>query len=517
MLNKKKLSLLFIAITCGSVAFANQPSGISATQTTIQEPLSRQGVPLSKQPIVKTEAAEVLLTYQLVQTLSKTTIEKSRGLEWLQLRQNQIILPDGSPLADHVSLQVSQDAWLYRITYSSRDLKERPTTLSGLVVVPMLKDGRPGDARGGLVVYTHGTTAQRSNAPGDRSMEAYGAITNFAGENWVLAMPDYLGYGANRQPHPYALAKLNAESGLDMITATKELLGYLKFPKARVGKQINVTGYSEGGGNAMGLGLFLNAGWAQGAPLKIAPMSGPYDLSGATAQSFIAEQPSAITSVENTEEKPTLLSFSGVATSQVLGQPTWKMLLDPIAQQSKGMFPGSYADSDVGARILTTAINDLDYLESTTPRPDRLLQPQVVQAIKSNDLNYPPMKLWAENNTVDWGLAPDPQTQVYMIGVIQDALVPFASNTYELPQAYLEQGGLPAPYAAGNTENVLKAMRAKGYGPDKVSWLGFNGLVTGKNTIMSHGAGFVPSAVMAAEFFRGKTPLQNLPHLPDPK
>lgn len=66
MLNKKKLSLLFIAITCGSVAFANQPSGISATQTTIQEPLSRQGVPLSKQPIVKTEAAEVLLTYQLV-------------------------------------------------------------------------------------------------------------------------------------------------------------------------------------------------------------------------------------------------------------------------------------------------------------------------------------------------------------------------------------------------------------------------------------------------------------------
>ncbi|MFM8443781.1 MAG: hypothetical protein ACKN9W_10655 [Methylococcus sp.] len=348
MLNKNKLSILLIALTCGSVAIADQPAGLSASHAAVQEPLSRQGVALNKQPVIKTETAESLLTYQLVQTLSKKTIEEARALEWLELIQNAVILPDGSALAGHVNIEVSQDAWLYRITYASTDLKGRPTTLSGLVVVPMSKDGKPGDARGGLVVYMHATTAQRSNAPGDRSVETYGAITNFAGENWVLTMPDYLGYGANRQPHPYALAKLNAQSGLDMITATRELLDYLKFPKIKIGKQINVTGYSEGGGNAMGLGLFLNAGNAQGAPLKIAPMSGPYDLSGATAQSFIAEQQSAVQSMENTQAKPTLLSFSGVATSQVLGQPSWKFLLDPIAQQSKGMFPGPYADDGGG-------------------------------------------------------------------------------------------------------------------------------------------------------------------------
>jgi len=424
------------------------------------------------------------------------------------------------PVVVYMNLDPIQDAGLYRITYLSTDLKGRPTTLSGLVVVPLVA-GKPGDASGGLVVYMHSTTADRFNAAGDRSVETYAAISNFAGEKWVLTMPDYLGYGANRQPHPYALAKLNAMSGASMIVATHELLTYLKFPSGTVGRQINVTGFSEGGGNAMGLGRYLEENqW--GKPLKIAPMAGPYDLSGATAQSFIAPQQKATESIENTEVKPTLLAFSGVATSQVLGQPSWKLLLGPIAQQAKGMFPGNYADDDVGAKILTTAVNDLDYLDvgTFTPHPERLLQPQLTEAIKTHDLSNPAMSLWADNDMVDWGLARPTETKIYMLGAIQDPLVPFASTTYPLPQDYLDQNGLPAPYAAGNAENVIRAMRAKGYGPETVSWLGFNGLVMvdgNPTTVMGHSGAFEPSIVMAAKLFRGDTLLKDLPHLADPK
>ena len=524
---KKKLSVVMLTILYGSLVYAAQPSSISAAQPAIQENLEHQATLNSKAPIVKVEASQALLTYQLVQTLSKTTIFGSRMLEGMNLAKSNVILPDpeGSPVADHISLAVSQDAGLYRITYLSTDTKGRPTTLSGLVVVPLVA-GKPGDASDGLIVYMHSTTADRANAPGDRSVETYAAIANFAGEKWVLAMPDYLGYGANRQPHPYALAKLNAMSGASMILATHELLAYLKFPSGTIGSQINVTGFSEGGGNAMGLGRYLQENW--GKPVKIAPMAGPYDLSGATAQSFIAPQQQAAESMENTEVKPTLLAFSGIATSQALGQPSWKLLLDPIAQQAKGMFPGPYADDDVGAKILTTGINDLDYLDvvTFTPHPERLLQPQLTEAIKSNDLSNPAMKLWADNDMVDWGLASPTETKIYMLGALQDPLVPFASKTYPLPLAYKKQKGLPAPYAAGNAENVIRAMRAKGYGPDTVSWLGFNGLVMVHDpeteedkptTVMGHSGSFEPSIIMAAEFFRGKTPLKDMPHLNDPK
>jgi hypothetical protein len=226
--------------------------------------------------------------------------------------------------------------------------------------------------------------------------------------------------------------------------------------------------------------------------------------------------------------KPTLLAFSGIATSQVLGQPSWNLLLGPIAQQAKGMFPGPYADDDVGAKILTTAVNDLDYLDvaTVTPHPERLLQPQLTEAIKTHDLSNPAMKLWADNDMVDWGLARPEETKIYMLGAIQDPLVPFASKTYPLPPAYKKQRGLPAPYAAGNAENVIRAMRAKKYGPDTVSWLGFNGLVnvrdpkTGKfypTTVMGHSGSYEASIIMAAEFFRGVTLLKDMPHLADPK
>jgi hypothetical protein len=323
------------------------------------------------------------------------------------------------------------------------------------------------------------------------------------------------------------MARLNAMSGASMTIAAQELMKYLNFAANKVGTQLNVTGFSEGGGNAMGLGRYIQENWK--VPVKIAPMAGPYDLSGATAKSFIAPQQTAGASLENTTVKPTLLAFSGISTAQVLGQPSWMYLLDPLAQQAAGLFPGPYSDDDVGARILTTAINDLGYLEidmsnfSATPHPENLLQPQLIEAIETHDLSNPAVKLWAANDMVNWTVDAS-KTRIYMLGAIQDPLVPFASKTYPLPPAYLKQKGLPAPYASGNAENVIRAMRARKYGPNVASWLGFNGLIevddNGKavpKTVMGHSGSYAACIIMAAEFFRGQTPLEKLPRLPDPK
>lgn len=329
-------------------------------------------------------------------------------------------------------------------------------------------------------------------------------------------MPDYLGYGVNKLPHPYSLGKLNAASGRDIILASRELMKKLK---RTVGTEINISGFSEGGGNALWLGRFLEEqGDASLKPARIAPISGPYDLSGATARSFIGQQPPA-TYTENFNSKPALLAFAGVSTAQVNQSPLDTLLQGPLATQAKGLFPGPIPDETVGARLLTTSVSQLNYFDPSrgfSPNSENLLQPSLVTAIKQHDLSNPAIKLWSANDDVDW----TPQAPVLLLGVVQDELVPYAAASYPLPTAYLSLNGLPAPYAAGNAENVVASMRARGIGPNKVSWVGLNGTVAGGPlgagvVTINHAGGFLPNVMLAASFFKG-TPLTSFPSLANP-
>lgn len=452
---------------------------------------------------------------RLVQHIPLKTIIMARLMIAIQLESNPVVLPDGSNLEPLGA--PSQGVDLFRITYNSTDVTGQHTLLSGLVAIPVADDvGSGGDASGGIVVYMHATTAQRSNAPGDREREAYGVVTAFGGENYVLALPDYLGYGANHKPHPYALSKLNAPAGRDMILAVRELMA----SHARsVGPSLFISGYSEGGGNAFGLARLLQeSGDASLQPTAIAPMSGPYDLSGATAQSFIGKQP-PLTIAENVMGKPMLLGFAGVATSQLTFQPSVSLLKPAFAAQTRKLFPGSKSDTTVAARLLTTAISDYNYISLSGPNPEDLLQKTLVDAITTHDTNFPAMKLWSENDSLDW----QPNAPVYLLGVIQDPLVVFAGSDFKLPAPYVTANGVAAPFTQGNAQNVIKRMRANNLGPDRVGWMGFNGTIEvtdqednkTQKSIMGHLDGFVPCAILAAKFFKARS-LSGMPVLADP-
>ena len=535
---KTKRTLLLLSISAalvGNSAWAGKitgpwmqayqaPSGLAMTQAQADLPAPKKCYSNAKR----------LLCAQLVQTLSKETINKARLLANTSVATDTVYLPTGAPLVNDSEVpgavnygftNATRNVELYRVTYRSKDVNGNATKLSGLVVVPEPRYNEPG-AIDGMVVYMHSTTADINNASGDRSEEAYGAITAFAGNDWVLAMPDYLGYGVNKKPHPYALGKLNAQSGIDMIRAARELAKKLNLS---VGSPINITGYSEGGGNSMWLGRALDEQFnclgcpePDMIPTRVAPMSGPYDLSGATAKSFVEEQPPLES--ENITVKPTLLAFAGVATAQVAKPkiPANRLLQDELASQAKGLYPGPYSDNDVGARMLTVAIDQFGYMGegedvSLVPRPDRLLQSSLVEAITTQNYNNPAMKVWQQNDAVDWS----PNVPIYMLGVIQDPLVPFASKSFTLPEFYkVSLQGVPAPYNGGNAENVIRAMRKKGYDVSQVSWLGFNGRIKGKlfpDTTMTHSSAFVPCTMLAFHFFKNdKGSLNQLPHLSDP-
>ena len=506
-------SLHLVVLGCLGFASLTSATELSGPWTGVYAGLKPVSKATSASPqAVTASASRYLRSANLVQRVPKETILLARFLVELQIGLKQIKLPDGEILEGLGEPTQAMD--LYSITYNSTDVTGRPTVLSGLAALPAADDGASvGDASGGIIAYMHATTAQRSNAPSDREMEVYGVVTAFGGENYVIAMPDYLGYGVNRQPHPYALGKLNAMAGQDMILAVRELMA---AHGRTVGADLFVTGYSEGGGNALWLARALQeSGDPTLQPTATAAMSGPYDMSSATAKSFVAKQP-PLTITQNVMAKPLLMAFAGVSAAQLTFQPTSGLLKPAFAAQTRQLFPGAQADATVAARLLTSAM-PLGYvtLSAEPPHPEKLLRPELIAAIRTGDTSFPAMALWAENDNTDWR----PKTPVYLLGVIQDPLVTFAGSDYALPKPYLDEKGLPAPFAQGNAQNTIELMRAKKFGRLRVGWMGFNGMVSGNvgpQESMTHGDAFIPCAILAAKFFKAKS-LADMPYLPDPK
>ncbi|MFZ3570807.1 alpha/beta hydrolase [Streptomyces sp. BH097] len=169
--------------------------------------------------------------------------------------------------------QVRHGVRAYRLTYRTPDAHGRPTTATGLFTLPV-----GGDRRLGLVSDTHGTMVNRGYAPsvGDD----FGRIPSYlyASTGRAVAAPDYLGLGEGPGRHPYMDTASSVTASLDMLRAARHAAHRLDRPLTG---DVYATGFSQGGQVAMALGKALRTGADHGFRLKaLAPVSGPYDLSG---------------------------------------------------------------------------------------------------------------------------------------------------------------------------------------------------------------------------------------------
>lgn len=155
----------------------------------------------------------------------------------------------------------------------------------------------------------------------------------------------------------------------------------------------------------------------------------------------------------------------------------------------------------------------LGYLTSTRA-PSVLMQTGLVTDIETRNTDNPAIALWAANDNLDW----TPQSPIYALGILQDQIVPFAANTYPVPRGYI--AGKPF-FNAGNTQNLIQAMRAKGLEADQVAWFGLDGAypawVSGSLQIKSlnHINGLAPVSILAARAIE-LGGFANMPQLPDP-
>jgi hypothetical protein len=225
----------------------------------------------------------------------------------------------------------------YRITYSTVDPRGRPTTASGLVVLPTGAGNHLN-----VISYDHGTNPTRGAVAsvtaggGDRE-----AVELFASAGYAAVAPDYLGLGTGPGDHPYMNLASEVTASEDMLTASRSLA---KEHDARLNSRVMVTGFSQGGAAAMGFAHAIQDGqagryWRLGA---VAPMSGPYNVR-------TAEIPALLSNSLNPESEVLYISFWTVSMNRLyhLYDNPAEVFQQPYASIIEGLYDGNHSEEDI--------------------------------------------------------------------------------------------------------------------------------------------------------------------------
>lgn len=135
----------------------------------------------------------------------------------------------------------------YRLEYTTTNTDGTSIKASGALLIPTVTTAVP------LLSMQHGTITSENDAPSNfgTSSEAYSFGSVFASQGYIIAAPDYIGYGASKNlPHTYEQRNGLATASLDMIRASRD---FLSDQKVNWDKRLFVAGYSEGGYATMSL------------------------------------------------------------------------------------------------------------------------------------------------------------------------------------------------------------------------------------------------------------------------
>ncbi|MFG2001112.1 hypothetical protein ACGFNU_18400 [Spirillospora sp. NPDC048911] len=172
----------------------------------------------------------------------------------------------------------------FRLIYRTVDTRNRPTTASGLLVLPR-NDAR----RLRTVSYTHGTASYKPDAP-STDPEVWGQApgVTFAAAGFAAVVPDYLGLGLGPGVHPWKDVPSETTASLDMLRAAKQ---FAPRTGRTLERQVFTTGFSQGASAALGLARALQEGQDPWFRVRaVAPIAGAYDFKGAQIPAMLRRE-----------------------------------------------------------------------------------------------------------------------------------------------------------------------------------------------------------------------------------
>ncbi|MCP9767694.1 phospholipase [Lacihabitans sp. LS3-19] len=130
---------------------------------------------------------------------------------------------------------------LHKISYQTKTVEGDLITASGAIIIPT-------DISEPLALASlqHGTITNESQAPSYFNTSSESSLGMLlASSGFIVAMPDYLGYGDSKSyPHPYEHKKGLSQANVDFLLAVKE---FLKNEGTNWNQNLLLAGYSEGG------------------------------------------------------------------------------------------------------------------------------------------------------------------------------------------------------------------------------------------------------------------------------
>ncbi len=347
---------------------------------------------------------------------------------------------------------------LYKVSYRSRDEKNRAVVLTGLVVLPR------GGAANGLVIFNHGTLVNSALAPSrftgkSNASEAELAVLAFASGGYAVAMPDYLGLGDHKGAHPYPLGAANSRSAVDIIEPARTLA---KRQNTEVGSRLFVSGYSEGGAVAMWTVRDLEQ--KSGAVYDVSAavlMSGPYDLTDVTRKWMLASP----TDQQEFVIRLYLTSYMAYYFHKSSGVKLTDYFKPAMAFTISQAFKGNISDENIIKRLALAAV-----LMRSKNSLENVISARFKKALETLDTSNPIIREMQKSDCYDWS----PRTKMLLISLQGDKVVD------------------PA-----NTVKTMQTMRRRGVRADTLRQYVI------KDTSLNHITAVAPALAQARRFFDG--------------
>jgi len=311
------------------------------------------------------------------------------------------------------------DVDVYRVIYETIDVEGEPTEASGVLAFPS-------DASHELPLlsYQHGTIHRPSDAPSTRDDGERLIVVASAGAGYLAVAPDYLGMGMGTGFHPYVHAASEATATIDMMRAARR---FSDDEQLALSGDVFLMGYSQGGHATMATAMAIGTDDAlssEFALTAVAPMAGPYDVSGVQAEVITRDAP---------YPDPSYLPYVLLAYDfvyDIYEEPS-DILVEPYASTIESMFDGVNGSGDINAMLPDV--------------PNAILKPDVLAAFESDPEHFL-RAILRDNDLTAW----TPSMPLRMIHCESDAHVAFANA----------EVALAAYTARGATTVELKSMGA---------------------------------------------------------
>jgi len=300
----------------------------------------------------------------------------------------------------------------YKISYVTKDEKDREVDVSGLLVVPTELPDKIKEKGLSIVSSQHGTIVENLNAPSEyvkkyQELDFESVVFSTLG-GFATLQADYIGYGDSlSHTHPYQMKKSMAKSAIDLIDATKI---FAKKNGIALNEKLFVTGYSEGGYGAMATVQKLEE--MNRTVVASAPTAGSYDLNYGAKSSFGLIEDENLTGFSFNYYILTTLAYTEVYDKNIS-----TIINAPYDSKIVTLLDGKHSFEEVD-KLLPKEV----YGENGLFRAD------FAEEYKRNSENWF-KKALRENSVYDW----TPKSPMHIVHCQGDDEVPYAiaKNTYE--------------------------------------------------------------------------------------